>query len=201
MSQNPNVNINEVEEQEDSIDNLRKREEEQELDKLLKKNVLGGYSKKHIQDYLNSVKEQQLKSEEKFNHNLKEVQTEKETLKIQLDQTSLRLKEIETKNMALESRLQKAESKISTEEALTSLEQQLDTNKVLVEQIEKYKQDNLIQLKAKINLEIDALAKNQKIEDLSLQVETHIKYNQNLSKQIETDRAKTRELIASFKAE
>lgn len=85
----------------DIFDMLRRRGDERELEKIFKANIFGGYSKKQITDYIESVERQSRKMEEVFQANFKEVSDEKEDLKRQLDQSEKYIRELEERNNQL----------------------------------------------------------------------------------------------------
>lgn len=85
----------------DDISMLRKRAGVKELETLLKPNMFGSYSKKQIQDYVDSIAEQHKKMEETFRNNIREISVEKEDLRKKLDENQRYIKDLEERNQAL----------------------------------------------------------------------------------------------------
>lgn len=85
----------------DDISMLRKRAGVKEIETLLKPNIFGSYSKKQIQDYVDSLAEQNRKMEETFRMNLKEIYDEKEDLRKKFEENQRYIKEIEERNQQL----------------------------------------------------------------------------------------------------
>lgn len=174
---NENVEIKEEEQQHlpllDDIDMLRKREDVSELEDILKANILGGYSRKKVLDYIGSIREQQFKAEEKFRKNLKELIEQKEELRRRLDQSEVYITELEDRNYELSDDLKrfsegdigKYQNKISDMESnFSNLEKEL----LLLEE-EKHNIIAQLQLKEKNIIELED--KNKSITSKLLEME------------------------------
>lgn len=82
----------------DEIGLIRKRQGMNEIEGSLKANVFGGYSKKIVSEYVNAIREQQAKVEERFKKNLKEIFEEKEELKKKWEENQKYILELEEQN-------------------------------------------------------------------------------------------------------
>lgn len=176
----------------DDIDMLRKREDVSELEDILKANILGGYSRKKVLDYIGSIREQQFKAEEKFRKNLKELIEQKEELRRRLDQSEVYITELEDRNYDLsddikkfsEGDVGKYQNKIAEmQNKLSDLEKE-----IISAEDEKHNLIAQLQLKSKNIIELED--KNQSItskllemENLELQKERE--FHLELEKQIE----------------
>lgn len=176
----------------DDIDMLRKREDVSELEDILKANILGGYSRKKVLDYIASIREQQFKAEEKFRKNLKELIEQKEELRRRLDQSEVYITELEDRNYELsddvkrfsEGDIGKYQNKISDmENNFSNLEKELlsleEEKHNLIAQIQ-LKEKNIIELEDK-NKSITSKLLEMENSELQKERELHLE----LEKQIE----------------
>lgn len=177
----------------DDIDLLRRREDVNELEDILKANILGGYSRKKVLDYIGSIREQQFKAEEKFRKNLKELIEQKEDLRKRLEQGEDYIKEVEKRNYELSDDIKKfSEGDVGKYQKLVADFE----NKVLnldksIEKLEEEKH-NLsaqVQLRDKSILELED--KNKSITSKLLEMESselqkekeiHLELEKNIEK-------------------
>ncbi|MGB5824531.1 MAG: hypothetical protein WBH44_10705, partial [Proteocatella sp.] len=94
----------------DDIDLLRKRNEMNEIENVLKANIFGGYPKKQVLEYINSILQQQSKIEERFKTNLKEVFEEKEDLRKRWEANQQYIAGIETQNAEFYEKMKKTDN-------------------------------------------------------------------------------------------
>lgn len=93
----------------DEIGLIRKREDLNEVEYALKTNIFGRTSKKKVAEYLNAIRDQHKKSEERFNQNLKEVYHEKEELKKKWEENQAYIVKLETENSEIHEKMKKTD--------------------------------------------------------------------------------------------
>jgi hypothetical protein len=91
MTEKPDLNL---------VGMLRQRTVEEDL-KLNLKTTMGGYTKKSVTEYMNQLREQQLKYAETFNRNMQTILEEKEALKKENEQLLLKITKAEADYQAL----------------------------------------------------------------------------------------------------
>ncbi len=91
MTEKPDTNL---------VGMLRQRTVEEDL-KLNLKATMGGYTKKSVAEYMNQLREQQLKYAETFNRNMQTILEEKEALKNENEQLLLKITRAEADYQAL----------------------------------------------------------------------------------------------------
>lgn len=158
----------------DDIDLLRRREDVNELEDILKANILGGYSRKKVLDYIGSIREQQFKAEEKFRKNLKELIEQKEDLRRRLEQGEDYIKELEKRNYELSDDVKKfSEGDVGKYQRLVSdLENKILNFDRIVKKLEEEKHNLAaqVQLRDKSILELED--KNKSITSKLLEMES-----------------------------
>lgn len=91
------------------VDFLRERAEEEELNNVLKTSM-GGYTKKSVQDYITQLKKQQQAANKRFNDDMQKVLAEKEELQKELNYQKSMVLQSETQYRALVESLEEYKS-------------------------------------------------------------------------------------------
>lgn len=142
----------------DDISMLRKRAGVKEIETLLKPNMFGSYSKKQIQDYVDSIAEQHKKMEETFRNNIREISEEKEDLRKKLEENQRYIKDLEERNQALYS-----ESASFDKDSMKGYESEV---KNLRSSVESMKEENHFLKAENEQLHAKATSDNRHIEEL-----------------------------------